>query len=239
MIELFQAYWQPLLYTDGVKLTGLAMTLWLLVASLLIGALLALPLAVARTAGGRWMRTAVRSFTYVFCGTPLYIQLLICYSGLYGLDVIKSSEVLRVFFKNGLNCAILAFALNSAAYTTEILAGAMRTLPPGEIEAARAYGLPAWKVQCFVIVPAALRRALPYYSNEVILLLHATSIAFAATVPELMKVTRDINGQTYMTFQVFAVAALLYAVVSLVIVWMFRRAEIKWLRFLHPVVDNK
>lgn len=119
MIELFQEYWQPLLYSDGVKLTGLAMTLWLLVLSLLIGAALAIPLAVGRTSERPIIRRAVRSFTYIFCGTPLYIQLLICYSGFYSLEVVRSNDVLSMFFKNGLNCAILAFSLNTAAYTTE------------------------------------------------------------------------------------------------------------------------
>lgn len=232
MIELFQEYWRPLMFSDGIRVTGLAMTLWLLVASLLFGGALAIPLAVARASRNIIYRAPVRCFTYVFCGTPLFIQLLVFYSGFYGLDFVRSDEWLSAFFKNGLNCAVLAFSLNTAAYTVEILAGAIKNVPEGEVEAARSYGLSEWRVLCFVVLPAAFRRALPYYSNEVILLLHATSIAFAATVPELMKITRDINGQTLMTFQAFGAAALLYALVSMVFVVTFRQAERKWLAFL-------
>lgn len=232
MLELIQEYWQPLIFSDGIRLTGVAMTLWLLVSSLILGGILAIPLALARVSDNPTFRLPVRLYTYVFCGTPLYIQLLVCYSGIYSLSFIREDYLLSSFFRSGLNCAILAFTLNTAAYTTEILAGAIKNIPEGETEAAKAYGLTGWRLYCFAILPSAFRRALPYYSNEVILLLHATTIAFAATVPELMKITRDINGQTYMTFHAFGIAAFLYALMSFSIVYMFRRAERKWLEFL-------
>lgn len=232
MFELIQEYWRPLIFSDGIRVTGVAMTLWLLVASLILGGALSIPLALARVSKHSMLRVPVRVYTYIFCGTPLYIQLLIFYSGMYSLSFVREHDFLNAFFRNGLNCAILAFALNTAAYTTEILAGAIKNIPEGEVEAARAYGLMGWRFYCFAILPAAMRRALPYYSNEVILLLHATTIAFAATVPELLKITRDVNAQTYMTFQAFGIAALLYAFMSFTIVYFFSRAERRFLRFL-------
>lgn len=232
MLELIQEYWKPLLFSDGIRTTGIAMTLWLLVTSLILGGLLAVPLAIARASSNRAVQFPVRIFTYIFCGTPLYIQLLICYSGIYSLSFVQEDQLLNSFFRNGLNCAILAFTLNTAAYTTEILAGAIRNIPEGELEASRSYGLSGLRLYAYAILPSAFRRALPYYSNEVILLLHATTIAFAATVPDLMKITRDINGQTYMTFQSFGIAALLYSTMSFVIVYLFRQAERRWLAFM-------
>lgn len=232
MFDLIQEYWRPLIYSDGIRVTGVAITLWLLIASLMLGGALSIPLALARASGCSMLRVPVRVFTYIFCGTPLYIQLLIFYSGIYSFAFVREHDLLSSFFRNGLNCAILAFALNTAAYTTEILAGAIKNIPEGEVEAARAYGLMGWRFYCFAILPSAFRRALPYYSNEVILLLHATTIAFAATVPELLKITRDVNAQTYMTFQAFGIAALLYALMSFSIVFLFSRAERKFLKFL-------
>ena len=124
---------------------------------------------------------------------------------------------------------MLAFALNSCAYTTEILAGAIRASHPGELEAARAYGMAEWQVYRRVILPAALRRALPALGNEVIFMLHATSVAFTATVPDLLKVARDANAETFRSFEAFGMAGVLYLAVTLLLVTLFRHAERRWL----------
>ncbi|MGG1944156.1 ABC transporter permease [Trinickia sp. NRRL B-1857] len=232
MIEILSQYGRAFLYYDGQGLSGLAVTLWLLVASLVIGFCMALPLAVARVSKNRWLSMPVRCYTYVFRGTPLYVQLLLIYSGVYSLQFIRSHELLNEFFRSGLHCAILAFGLNTGAYTTEIFAGAIRAISHGEVEAARAYGMNRWTMYRRIILPSALRRALPLYSNEVILMLHATTVAFTATVPDVLKVARDANSATYMSFQAFGVAALIYLAVSFALVAAFRRAERHWLAYL-------
>lgn len=234
MIELLQQYGPAFLWSDGYALSGLAMTLWLLVASIGLGFLLALPLAIARVSRNRLLRWPVQFYTWLFRGTPLYIQLLICYTGLYSLEAVRSQPLLDAFFREAINCTLLAFALNTGAYTVEIFAGTIRTIPHGEIEAARAYGLSGWRLQVHLIIPSALRRALPYYGNEVILMLHATSLAFTATVPDILKVARDANAATFMTFQAFGIAALLYMLLSFLLVGLFRLAERRWMTFLGP-----
>ena len=182
MIELIQQYGLAYLFTDGNGFSGVAMTLWLFIISVVLGFFLSIPLAIARVSEHFWVRWPVEVYTYLFRGTPLYIQLLICYTGLYGLEVVQDDALLNQFFRNALNCTLLAFVLNTCAYTVEIFAGAIRNIPHGEIEAAKAYGLHGWRLNLFVVVPAALRRALPAYSNEMILMLHATSLAFTATI---------------------------------------------------------
>lgn len=234
MIELLQEYGQAFLWHDGYQISGLAMTLWLLVVSLAIGFVLSVPLAIARTSPCRLLSWPVRFYTYLFRGTPLYIQLLICYTGLYSLQVVRDQPVLDSFFREAINCTLLAFVLNTCAYTVEILAGAIRNIPHGEIEAAQAYGLRGWRLYWAVILPSALRRALPNYSNEVILMLHSTSLAFTATVPDLLKVARDVNSATFMTFQSFGIAALIYLTLSFALVGLFRMAEQRWMSFLGP-----
>lgn len=234
MIELLQQYGPAYLYTDGNGFSGLTMTLWLFVVSMVLGLLLSLPLALARTSRHAWLRLPVQLYTFVFRGTPLYIQLLICYTGLYSLQVVREHMLLDQFFRNALNCTLLAFVLNTCAYTVEIFAGAIRNLPAGELEAAQAYGLRGWKLNLFLVLPAALRRSLPAYSNELILMLHATSLAFTATVADILKVARDANAATFLTFQAFGVAALLYMLLSFALVGLFRLAERRWMRFLDP-----
>jgi histidine transport system permease protein len=234
ILGILQEYGLAYLWSDGYKLTGLAMTLWLLVISVLIGFVLSVPLAVARVARQPWIRGPVWLYTYVFRGTPLYIQLLIIYTGIYSLQAVRAQPLLDAFFRDGLNCTLLAFALNTCAYTTEVFAGMIRETPHGEIEAARAYGMSSFTLYRRIILPSALRRALPSYSNEVILMLHSTSIAFSATVPDLLKVARDVNSATYASFEAFGIAAVLYAVVVFALVWLFRRCEQRWLAFLQP-----
>ena len=232
MIELIQEYWRNYLYTDGFRITGVAITLWLLVVSIGLGFCLSVPLAVARVSKRKWLSGAVWLYTYVFRGTPLYVQLLLCYTGLYSLQFIRGTPLLDSFFRDGMRCTLLAFTLNTCAYTTEIFAGAIKATSYGEIEAARAYGMSTFTMYRRVILPSALRRALPLYSNEVILMLHATTVAFTATVPDILKVARDANSATYRSFDAFGLAALIYLVVSFALVALFRRAERHWLGYL-------
>ena len=229
MIDIIHDYWKSLLWTDGYHITGVAITLWLLVLSVSVGGVLALFLAIARVSPNRFISTPVWLFTYVFRGTPLYVQLLVFYTGMYTLEIVKGNELLNAFFRSGMNCAVLAFTLNTCAYTTELFAGAIRSVPHGEIEAARAYGFSTFKLYRCIILPAALRIALPAYSNEVILMLHSTSLAFTATVPDVLKIARDINAATYEPFTAFGIAAVIYLVISYCLISLFRKAERRWL----------
>ncbi|MBU5620395.1 ABC transporter permease subunit, partial [Enterobacteriaceae bacterium S5_ASV_15] len=150
------------------------------------------------------------------------------------LEIVKGTEMLNAFFRSGLNCTVLALTLNTCAYTTEIFAGAIRSVPHGEIEAARAYGFSSVKLYRCIILPSALRIALPAYSNEVILMLHSTALAFTATVPDLLKIARDINSATYQPFTAFGIAAVLYLIISYVLISLFRKAEKRWLQHIKP-----
>lgn len=234
MIEILQQYGMSLLYSDGYRFTGLAITLWLLISSVVIGGLLAVPMAVGRVSSNKFLRYPIWLYTYIFRGTPLYVQLLVFYSGMYSLEIVRGTDFLNAFFRSGLNCTILALTLNTCAYTTEIFAGAIRAVPHGEIEAANAYGFSRFKLYTCIILPSALRTALPAYSNEVILMLHSTALAFTATVPDVLKIARDINSATYQPFYAFGVAAVIYLCVSFVLIGLFRKAEKRWLAHVKP-----
>src|ERR1700758_5339232 len=198
-----------------------------------MGFALALPLSVGRAGGPLWVRWPIWLFTFVFRGTPLYIQLLIIYSAIYGLDFVRNTPGLGAFFKDALNCTILAFTVNTCAYTTELLTGAVKAPPRGEVEAARSLGLAGASLYLRIILPSALRRALPAYSNEVILMLHATTLAATATVPDLLKVARNASSDYYLPFVAYGIAALLYLCVSFALIRLLRSAERKWLAYLN------
>lgn len=237
MIEFIKQYGpQYFGYVEGYgfQLSGLVMTLWILVLSLVIAMVMSIPLAIMRVSSNRLLSNTVKLYTFVFRGTPLYVQLLLVYTGFFGLSFVRSSDLLTEFFRSGLNCVILAFSVNCCAYLTEVLAGSIKAIPADEIEAARAYGYSTYKLYTQVILPSALKRSIPYYSNEVILLLHSTSIAFTATVPELLKIARDVNSETFAPFLSFGFAGVIYATIATIFVVAFKRFERRSLMFLRP-----
>lgn len=134
MIEIIQEYWKSLLWTDGYRFTGVAITLWLLISSVVMGGILAVFLAIGRVSSNKYIQFPIWLFTYVFRGTPLYVQLLVFYSGMYTLEIVKGTELLNAFFRSGLNCTVLALTLNTCAYTTRFLPG--RSVPslPGKLK---------------------------------------------------------------------------------------------------------
>lgn len=232
MIDILQDYWMQYLGVGQGQVSGAVMTLWLLVLSFAIGLAASIPLAIMRASQYVWLRRLVWLFTYVFRGTPLYVQLLVIYTGVFGLEFVRGTPLLASFFRSGFNCVVLAFSINECAYVTEILAGSIRSLPYGDKEAARAFGFSRWHTYTKIVLPSAMKRALPFYGNEIILLLHSTSIAFTATVPEILKVARDVNSATYAPFSSFGIAAVLYALIAFMLVAGFRRLEQRWLAFI-------
>lgn len=234
MLDLLQEYGKAFLFSDGYVWSGLAMTLWLTLVSVLIGFLLSVPMAVLLCSSSRWLRIPVATFTYVFRGTPLFVQLLLIYTGLYSLSFARQTPWLDVIFREGLYCALIAFALNTTAYTSEIFAGCIRSTRKTEVDAGLAYGMSRWTLLRRIILPSALRRSIPAYSNEVIYLMHATSLAFVVTVKDVMAVARDANANTFRSFESFGFAAFLYLLTSLALLLLFRQAEKRWLVHLQP-----
>lgn len=233
MIEILHEYWKPLLWTDGYRFTGVAITLWLLILSVVIGGVLALFLAIGRVSSNKYIQFPIWLFTYIFAVRRCMFSCWCSIPACTRWRLLREPSSLTPF-RSGLNCTVLALTLNTCAYTTEIFAGAIRSVPHGEIEAARAYGFSTFKMYRCIILPSALRIALPAYSNEVILMLHSTALAFTATVPDLLKIARDINAATYQPFTAFGIAAVLYLIISYVLISLFRRAEKRWLQHVKP-----
>ena len=225
--------WQIVIDSLPLYVGGIRTTLVLLCISLASSFLLSVPLAVARVSAQPWVSRPVWLFTYVLRGTPLLVQLFILYHGLAQFEAVRSSAA-WVLLKSAWFCAWLAFTLNSTAYTTEIFAGALRATPVGEIEAARSYGLGRFKLYSRVLLPGALRRALPQYSNEVVGLMHATAIASTVTLVDITRVARDVNSQYLLVTESFGVAAVIYFVLTFTLVGIFKLLERRFLRHLRP-----
>ncbi len=220
---------EPILAAWPQWLEGLWTTLRLLLAALAIGGLAAVPLAVLRSLPHPACNRPVWAFTYVVRGTPMLVQLFLLYYGLAQFAVVRGS-VLWPWLSSAWFCAIAALAINTCAYTTELLAGAIRALPAGELEAARALGMSRAVMLRRIVLPSAMRRALPGYANEVVMMLHGTSLASVVTLLDLTGAARELNARHYLPFESFITAALLYLALTLVLVALLRAAEQRWLR---------
>jgi arginine/ornithine transport system permease protein len=218
-------------------LQGLQVTLILLVISLATGLVLSVPLAVARVSRRAWLARPVWLFTYVFRGTPLLVQMFVIYHGFAQFEWVRDS-VAWIAFKNAWFCAWLAFALNTTAYTTEIIAGALRATPAGEVEAAHSYGLRGLRLYTRILLPSALRRALPQYSNEAVGMMHATAIASTVTLVDVTRVARDVYANHLLAAEAFGTAALIYFALTFTLAGAFKLLERRFLRHLRPQVPT-
>jgi len=232
--------WHVIFEPQNLQLyiTGIYTTLGLLASSLAIGAVLALVFALALTSRWALLRWVVGSYTYVIRGTPLLIQVYLIYYGLGQLEWIQArwDEVWPwTYFKEPFFCALLAFSLNTAGYTAEMLAGAIRETAAGELEAAQAYGMSRFQAMRRIVLPSALRRTLPAYSNEVVMMLQSTSLASA--VPSMLDVTAAasrVYSDYYLPFEAYIAAAAIYLVASFCLIGVFRLAEKHFLAYLAP-----
>ncbi|MCE2970050.1 MAG: ABC transporter permease [Burkholderiales bacterium] len=212
---------------------GIRVTLTLLAISLATGLLLSVPLAVARVSPRKWLSGPVWLYTYVIRGTPLLVQLFMVYYGLAQFEWLRESAA-WVVLKSAWFCAWLVFALNTTAYTTEIFAGALRALPPGDLEAARSLGMSEFQIYRRILLPGALRRALPQYGNEVVMMLHATAIASTVALVDVTRVARDVYYNHLLPVEAFGMAAIVYLVLTAVLVGGFRLLEARYLKHLRP-----
>jgi len=213
---------------------GLVTTVHLVFLSLILGLFLAVPLAIMRTSKNPLINGPVWLFTYVFRGTPLLIQLYIIYYGIAQIHGIQQTFWWDIF-REAFYPALLAFTLNTAAYTTEIIRGAIVATPHGEIEAAKAYGM-NWALRMRrIVLPSAARRAVQAYSNEVIFMLHSSAIASVVTLIDLTGAARVIYSRFYAPFDAFIFVALMYMVLTFMLVFVFRKLENHLLRHQRPV----
>lgn len=217
---------------------GTLTTLWLVPTSLLIGLCLALPLGMLMASRQHFLlRLPALSFSYIFRGTPMLIQLYLIYFalGLWISEWQNLSAFTLNLLRNKLFWAVLTLALNTAAYTSEIIRGAIETAPIGEIEAAKSFGMSKRQIAWRIILPGALRRALPAYSNEVIFMLHGSAIVSTIAIMDLTQAVRSAYGKTYEPYLAFSTAAVIYLLITLCIFILFRLLEKRIYRHLQPI----
>ena len=192
------------------KLLGAAViTLKLLSVSLIIGLFIGLLFAILRLNKNIFINRFAYGYSYLFRGTPLLVQIFIIYFGLGQIEYLRTT-FLWVILKEPYWCAIIAFALNTGAYTSEILRSAFQTIKPGIIEAGQSLGISSKNIFYKIQIPIAIRQSLPAYGNEIILMMKGTSLASTVTLMDLTGVAKYIISTTFRPVEVFIVAGGIY-----------------------------
>ena len=191
-------------------------TVQLLSLSLLIGLFIGLFAAILRLNKNIFVNKLAYGYSYLFRGTPLLVQIYIIYFGLGNIEFIRTT-FLWVFLKEPFWCAIIAFALNTGAYTSEILRSAFQTIKPGVIEAGKSLGISNKIIFYKIQIPIAIRQSLPAYGNEIILMLKGTSLASTVTIMDLTGVAKHIISTTFKPVEVFILAGSIYLFMTFII----------------------
>ena len=202
-------------------------TLKLLSVSLIIGLFIGLFFAILRLNKNILINRFAYGYSYVFRGTPLLVQIFIIYFGLGQIEYLRST-VLWVVLKEPYWCAIIAFALNTGAYTSEILRSAFQTIKPGIIEAGKSLGISNKVIFYKIQIPIAIRQSLPAYGNEIILMMKGTSLASTVTIMDLTGVAKYIISTTFKPIEVFIVAGGIYLFMTFIIHNLIKFLEKKY-----------
>ena len=197
-------------------LNATVITLKLLSVSLIVGLFIGLFFAILRLNKNIFINRFAYGYSYVFRGTPLLVQIFIIYFGLGQIEYLRST-VLWVILKEPYWCAIIAFALNTGAYTSEILRSAFQTIKPGIIEAGKSLGISNKVIFYKIQIPIAIRQSLPAYGNEIILMMKGTSLASTVTIMDLTGVAKYIISTTFKPIEVFIVAGGIYLFMTFII----------------------
>lgn len=210
-------------------LQGVVTTLYLTVVALTLGVLLGLPAALARVYGPRWLHNLAVAYIELFRGTPLLVQLFVVYYGLPEIGALFGLHGVGITLDR-LPAAFITLGLNSGAYQAEYFRGAIQAVGSGQLTAARAIGMTQMQAIRYIILPQALRLALPAWSNEAVSMIKYTAVVFLIAVPDLMGKAKILAGRYFNPIETYVTVALFYLVLvtiaTFLVRWLERRLEI-------------
>ncbi|MBL8578538.1 MAG: ABC transporter permease [Mesorhizobium sp.] len=211
MIWFLVTAWDPQFFVKYGPwyLSGLLTTVVLVTISIVLGAILSVPIAYMRMSDNRLLGAIAYGYVYFFRGTPLLAQAFLVYYGFGAFRPQLEAVGLWWFFREAWYCAVLAFTLNTSAYQAEILRGAIESVPRGQWEGAASLGLHKWLTLRKIVFPQAMIVALRPYGNEIILMIKGSAVVTLITVYDLMGMTRRIYSSSF-DFQAYIWAGVIY-----------------------------
>ena len=211
-------------YLPGL-IVGTEQTILLTVATLLVGLAISVPVALCRLSARPTLRWSAVAFVFVFRGTPLLALLYLIYYGAPEVAVVRHTW-LWTLFRQPVPCAVLALSLNSAGYLSEIVAGAIRGVPHGEVEAAEVAGLPRSVVFSRIVLPNAVRIGLRGYGNEVVFVIKSTAAGSLVTIVDVLKAAENIYFKTFDPFAPLIAAGAIYLSMVFAVSGLIRWGEL-------------
>lgn len=210
MLDIFMEYYP-------VLLRGLGVTVFVTIISCFSGTILGTFLALGKIYGNKFISAVVRLFISIIRGTPLLVQLFIIYYGLptYGIRLTP------------ITAAVISFIINSGAYQAEYLRGSIQSISSSQLQAAQSIGMTKWQGIRYIILPQALRRVIPAWTNEFIYMIKYSSLAYVIGAKELMTEGKLIASRNYQFFNVYFLVAIIYLIVIILFVYLFNRIEEK------------
>lgn len=218
-------------FYQGYLWEGFINTLWLLLVSAVGGLLLAVLVALARLRGPRPLSWLVWAFTTVMRGTPLLVQLFFFYYGvghlMEGVPGI-SETFLWPLLRDPFFFAALTFILSVGAYSGEVIRGAMKSVPQGELEAGKAFGLSSFQILTRLWLPRAIQLCLPTLTGEMILLLKSIPLVSTIALMDLLQAANIIRDETFLVYEPLMLIAGIYLATTVVLTLVLRLVELNF-----------
>lgn len=214
-----------------IIISGLDNTLFLLIISLPIGFVLALVFALGRVSKIKILSSIIASYIFVIRGTPLLVQIYLIYFGLGSIKIIRDSFIWFAL-KEPFWCGVIALTINTVAYGAEIFRGGIQSIEKGQIESGLSLGFNKFVLLRKIILPIAIRKVLPSYGNELILMVKATSLVSLTTYMEMTGLARKIMAKTFAPVEAFVAAGILYLFLNFLMVQFVKYLEWKYNRHL-------
>ena len=210
-----------------IILSGLDETLELVIISLSLGFIIAIPFALARASSIKILSRSVYYYVFIIRGTPLLVQIYLIYYGLGTIQFVRES-FLWIVLKEPFFCGVLALVINTVAYTTEIFRGGIQSVTKGQIESCKSLGMNKFIMYVKIILPCAFRQALPGYGNEMILMVKSTSLISLITIMEMTGLARNIMYKNYAPVEAFLAAGSIYLFLNFLVVQFIKFLEWKY-----------
>lgn len=210
-----------------IILSGLDETLKLVIISLSLGFIIAIPFALARASSNKILSQSAYCYIFVIRGTPLLVQIYLIYYGLGTIEIVRES-FLWIVLKEPFFCGVLALVINTVAYTAEIFRGGIQSVSKGQIESCQSLGMSRFIMYFKIILPCAFRQALPGYGNEMILMVKSTSLISLITIMEMTGLARNIMYKNYAPVEAFLAAGSIYLFLNFLVVQFIKFLEWKY-----------
>jgi octopine/nopaline transport system permease protein len=228
MLDYLEYLNQYLLFRNFIEvIAGLDNTLLLLIISLPIGFVLSLVFALGRVSSNKFISKSIASYIFIVRGTPLLVQIYLIYFGLGSIKFIRES-FLWYLLEEPFWCGVLALTINTVAYGSEIFRGGIQSVTKGQVESGQALGFNKFMLLKKLIIPIALRKVLPSYGNELILMVKATSLVSLTTYMEMTGIARKIMAKTFAPIEAFVAAGILYLFLNFLMIQFIKYLEWKY-----------